>query len=91
MGRLEGESWLIIGSKTNYSSDCNSRSRVCEVRLARERNDYWYPADGPGKSSSRSHSSPLTGINACGAAYGLPEDEVLVPGLIPGTVRPRLE
>ena len=55
--------------------------------------DYWYPTyvpDEEGKSSSRSHSSPLTGINGCGAAYGLPEDVGLV-GLIPGTARPWLE
>ena len=64
------------------------------MRLARrcvaERSDYWYPTNVPdeaGKSSSRSHSSPLMGINGCGAAYELPEDVALV-GLIPGTVRP---
>jgi len=61
------------------------------MRLARgcvaKRSDYWYPTYEAGKSSSRSHSSPLTGICGCGAAYRLPEDVVLV-GLIPWTVRP---
>ena len=60
---------------------------VCVVA---EQRDYWYPTYGPdgGKSSSRSHSSPLTGTNGCGAVHGLPEEDVELVGLIPCTARP---
>jgi len=57
--------------------------------------DYWYPTKAPyeGKSSIWSHSSPFTWVNEGDAAYGLPEENELwlLVGLIPGTVRPRLE